>query len=366
MQKVTIFDVARKAGVSPATVSRVLNNNTKNHMREETKQKVLKAIKELNYTPNKYAQFMKKQKSGVIGVVVPDISNQFFSLMVRGIENISYQNDYSVIICDTENSIEKELKYMNVLIFKERVEGIILVPSNIENSQVKKFIKKKIPVVLADRKLKNLNVPYVGSDGFRDSYMLTEYLISLGYQKIGFVKGHHQLTTAQERFEGYVTAMNHYRLPVEKNYIKEGGYTFESGYKAGKEIINSNKELPQAIIAANDLMAVGVMRALEEEGIKIPQDIGVAGFDHIPLSSLVSPRLTTVEISAYTIGQEATLMLLDYIKKRRKQKKTLMLLDYIKKRRKQKKVKILDSKLIKGESCRCVRQAKVNMNLASG
>jgi len=338
MQKVTIVDVAKRARVSPTTVSRVLNNDTKGHMREETKQRVLKAIKELDYTPNKYARFMKKQKSGVIGVLVPDISNQFFSLMVRGVENVSYQNNYSVIICDAENSLEKENKYIDILL-KERVEGVILTSSANENEQVHKLIRKKIPVILADRKLKNVDIPYVGSDGFEDSYSLTQHLISLGYKEIGFVKGPCQVTTAQERFEGYISAMKDHGLTINDDYIREGDYTFEGGYKAGKDLINSVKRFPQAIIAANDLMAVGIIRALEEEKLKVPKDVGVAGFDHIPLSSLVSPRLTTIDISAYNIGQEAALMLLDYIKRKRKRKK----------------VKILDSKLIKGESCRCVK-----------
>lgn len=338
MQKITIIDVAKKAGVSPTTVSRVLNNNTKKHMREETKQRVLGAIKEFDYSPNKYAQFMKKQKSGVIGVLVPDISNQFFSLMVRGIENISYQNSYSVIICDAENSLEKENKYISVLL-KERVEGVIFTSSAIENNQVEKLTKKRIPVILADRKLKNVDIPYVGSDGFKDSYVLTQHLINLGYEEIGFIKGPSRVTTATERFEGYISAMRKNGLTINENYIKQGDYTFEGGYHAGKELVNLIKKLPQAIIAANDLMAVGIMRALEEKGLKVPQDIGAAGFDNIPLSSLVNPKLTTIEIPAYNIGQEAALMLLSYIKRKRKRRK----------------FKIVDTKLIKGESCRCVK-----------
>ena len=337
MRKITIIDVAIKAGVSPTTVSRVLNNDTRKHMREETKQRVSKVIKQLDYTPNKYARFMKKQKSGVIGVLVPDISDQFFSLMVRGIENISYQNDYSVIICDAENSLEKEKKYIKVLL-KEIVEGAILTSSGIENGKVKKFIKERIPVILADRKLKNGDLPYVGSDGIKDSYTLTKYLIDLGYKEIGFLKGPPEVATAKERFEGYIRAMEQNRLIIDENYLKQGDYTFQSGYLAGKELVGLNR-LPQAIIAANDLMAIGVIRALEERGLRIPEDIGVAGFGNIPLSSLVKPKLTTIEIPAYDIGREATLILLSYIKRKRKRIKT----------------KIMDTKLIKGESCKSLK-----------
>jgi len=337
MRKVTIIDVAKKAGVSLTTVSRVLNNNTRKHMREETKQRVSRVIKELDYTPNKYAQFMKKQKSGMIGVLVPDISDQFFSLMIRGIENISYQNGYSVVICDAENSLEKEKKYIKVLL-KEMVEGVILTSSGIENEKVKELIKERIPVILADRKLKNGDFPYIGSDGVKDSYELTKYLIDLGYTEIGFLKGPSGVATATERFKGYIRAMEQNRLIVNENYLKQGDYTFQSGYIAGKELVNFSR-LPQAIIATNDLMAIGIIRALEERGLRIPQDIGVAGFGNIPLSSIVKPKLTTIEIPAYDIGREAALILLSHIKRKRKRIK----------------IKIVDTKLIKGESCKSVK-----------
>lgn len=338
MKKVTIVEVAQKAGTSSTTVSRVLNDNTKEHMREETKQRVLKAIKELRYTPDKYARFMRKQKSGVIGVLVPDISNQFFSLMVRGVESISYQNGYSVIICDAENSLEKEKKYIDILL-NERVEGAILTSSGVENNYVEKFTTNKIPIILADRKLKNVSLPYVGSDGSKDGYAVTQYIINLGFKEIGFVKGPFLVTTATERFEGYKKAMVDNGLTINDNYLKEGDYTFEGGVKAGSDFVSSPSKLPQVIIAANDLMGVGIIRAIEKRRLKVPRDVGVVGFDNIPLSSLVNPKLTTMEIPAYTIGQEAILLLLDYIRGKRKRRK----------------IKIVDTKLIEGESCRCVK-----------
>ncbi|MCD6231915.1 LacI family DNA-binding transcriptional regulator [Candidatus Aerophobetes bacterium] len=334
MQKVTIIDVAKKAGVSPTTVSRVLNDNTEKHMREETKQRVLKVIRELDYTPDKYAQFMKKQKSGVIGVLVPDISNQFFSLMVRGVENVCYKNGYSVIICDTKNSLERENNYIDIVL-KERVEGIVLTSSSAHNEQIKKAIKKRIPVILADRRLRNVDLPYVGSDGFKDGYKMTQYLIDLGYKKIGFIKGPSEVATALERFKGYVRAMNKNGLEIGESYIRQGDYTFEGGYWAAKEMLTSCGRLPQAIIAANDLMAIGIIRAFEERGLKIPENIGIAGFDNISISSWISPKLTTVEIPAYSIGQEAASILIKHIRRETKLERN----------------RIVETKLIKGESC---------------
>jgi len=338
MRKVTIIDVAKKAGVSPTTVSRVLNDDTEKHMREETKQRVLKTIRELDYTPDKYAQFMKKQKSGVIGVLVPDISNQFFSLMVRGVENVSYKNGYSVIICDAENSLEKENNYIDILL-KERVEGIVLTSSGTQNEQIKKVIKKRIPVILADRRLKNVDLPYVGSDGFKDGYKMTQYLIDLGYKEIGFIRGPSQVATASERFKGYIKAIKENGLEIRDSYVRQGDYTFGGGYQAGKEMLSSCDKLPQAIIAANDLMAIGIIRAFEEKGLKIPEDIGIAGFDNISVSSWINPKLTTMEIPAYSIGQEAALILMSYIRRKRKRERN----------------KIVETRLIKGESCVCVK-----------
>lgn len=282
MNKVTIVDVAKKAGVSLTSVSRVINENTREHMREETKKRILKAIEELDYTPNKYAQFMKKRKSGVIGVVVPDISNQFFSLMVRGIQNTFYKHGYSVIIGDADNSLEKESKYIDILL-KEEVEGVILTSSGIENRQAEKLIQRNYPLILADRKLKNIDAPYVGSDGFKDSCTLTRHLVGLGYREIGFVKGPPSVATATERFQGYLKIMKDNSFTVNNRHIKNGDYTFEGGYRAGKELFASVNRLPQAIIAANDLMAIGIMRILKEKGLRIPEDIGLAGFDNIPL-----------------------------------------------------------------------------------
>ena len=202
-----------------------------------------------------------------------------------------------------------------------------------KNEEVRKFKKEKIPLVLADRKLKDEDLPYVGSDGIRDSCTLTKYLIDLKYTEIGFLKGPRDVSTAVERFRGYARTMEQNGLKIDDNYIKRGDYTFQSGYQVGKELANSRR-LPQAIIAANYLMGMGIIRALEGEGFRIPQDIGVAGFGNILLSSLVRPQLTTIEIPVYDIGREAALVLLNYMKRKRKRENT----------------RIVETKLIKGES----------------
>lgn len=332
-RELTIRDVAKKAGVSPTTVSRVLTGKSTGHMREETKRKVLEAIKELDYTPDKYARALKQQKTGIIGVLIPDISNIFFSRVVRGVEKIAYQNKYSVIICDSENSVEKEESYIDILL-QEKVEGLIFIPSSRKNDEVKRLVKRGIVVVLVDRTLDNFNFPAVVCDGFDDSYKLTKYLIDQGYKKIGFIKGPPAVTTAEDRYRGYIQALRDSNIGFNQVYVKKGRYTFESGYKAAREYLKI-KKLPQAIIAANDLMAIGVIRAFEKFGFKVPADVGIAGFDDILFSRLMSPRLTTIRIPAFQMGQQATRVLFNLMEGRSIRK--------IK--------RIVKTRLIKGDSC---------------
>ncbi|HIC95890.1 TPA: LacI family transcriptional regulator, partial [Candidatus Bipolaricaulota bacterium] len=307
MGQVTIREVAKRAGVSITTVSRVLTGNAKNHMRPETEERVLQAIRELDYSPNKYARALKRQRTGVIGVLAPDISNPFFSRLLRGVENVAYRHDYLVLTCDAENSLEKENRYIELLI-EERVEGVILISAAPRNEEAERLLRKGIHLVMADRRLENIEAPVVIADDFKAGYILTKYLLGLGYREIGFIQGPLNLSTARDRFRGFLRAMEEEGVEVHDRCFKEADYTFEGGYRAAQEILNGR--LPQAIIAANDLMAIGAIRALEDNGFSVPQDIGIAGFDNIPLAALAKPRLTTIAIPAYEMGQEAMEMLM--------------------------------------------------------
>lgn len=336
-RQVTIRDVAKKAGVSPTTVSRVLTGKSIGHMREKTREKILVAIKELKYTPNKYARALKQQKTGVIGVLIPDISDVFFSLIVRGVEKIAYQNKYSVIVCDSENSVEKEESYIDILI-QEMIEGLIFVPCSRRSDRIKKLIEREVMVVLVDRELDNFNLPAVVCDDFNNSYNLTKYLIDQGYKTIGFIKGPPAVTTAEDRYRGYIQALKDNNISFNEVYVKQGMYTFESGYKAAREYLRI-KKLPQAIIAANDLMALGAIGLFEKSGFKVPSDIGIAGFGDIPFARLMNPRLSTIRIPTFQMGQEATKVLFN-----------LMRGKSIRKMR-----RIMKTELIRGNSCRTIR-----------
>jgi len=331
--QVTIREVAKRAGVSISTVSRVLTGNTKNHMRPETEARVLQAIRELDYSPNKYARALKRQRTGVIGVLAPDISNPFFSQLLRGVENVAYRHDYLVLTCDAENSLEKENRYIEILI-EERVEGVILISSASRNEEVERLLRKGVHLVLADRKLENITAPAVVPDDLQAGYLLTNYLIELGYREIGFIQGQKEISTARERFLGFLRALEERGLGVQSRYLKEADYTFEGGYVATQELLNG--AVPQALIAANDLMAIGAIRALEDHGLNVPQDIGVAGFDNIPLAALAKPRLTTIDIPAYEMGQMAMEMLLEHVNEGNGRKEA---------------VRVMGVRLVKGESC---------------
>lgn len=335
MGQVTIREVAKRAGVSISTVSRVLTGNAKNHMRPETEARVLQAIRELDYSPNKYARALKRQRTGVVGVIAPDISNPFFSQLLRGVENVAYRHDYLVLTCDAENSLDKENRYIEILI-EERVEGVILISSTSRNEEVERLLRKRVHLVLADRKLENIEAPMVIADNFKAGYILTKHLLGLGYREIGFIQGPEGLSTARDRFQGFLRAMEEAGVKVHEKYLKEADYTLKGGYEAAQEMLNG--ELPQAIIAANDLMAIGAIRALEDNGLSVPRDVGIAGFDNIPLATLAKPRLTTIDIPAYEMGQEAMEMLLETINDTGTDK--------------QRKVRILEIALIKGDSCK--------------
>lgn len=334
---VTIRDVARQAGVSISTVSRVINESTS--VSPLTRERVLQVIDRLGYTPYKSAQTLKKKKTGVIGVVIPDISNPFFSLMVRGIGKAARAHGYSVLVCDTDNDPENESNYMNVLL-REHVEGVILTTTGRGDESVDRLLQRSIPLVAADRRLNRPDVASVLTDGVKDGVRLTRYLIGLGYRRMTFLSGPEHISTARERLHGFQQAMEAQGLPAQivPSPASKHGYTFESGYQAAQQLLKSGP-LPEALIAANDLMALGALRAFEEQGLAIPEDIGIAGFDHIPLAEWIRPRLTTMEIPAYEIGWNAMELLVQLIRQDPRHKRRIL----------------IPTRLIKGESTRRVR-----------
>ncbi|MEM1540520.1 MAG: LacI family DNA-binding transcriptional regulator [Candidatus Bathyarchaeia archaeon] len=300
----TIWDVARLAGVSPTTVSRVLNGQDTSHVSEETRARILQVLEKLDYVPIKAARILRRQKSGVVAVLLPDISNPFFALLARGVEYIAFQKGMSVMICDSNLSYEKESRYLDILL-TEGVDGVVFVPvDRSDGEKLKRLIRHGICVVVADRKAKGW--PVVEADNRGGSYALTKYVIELGYKHIAYIAGPPAVSTSHERLRGFLKAMREKGLnPVAVEY---GDFTFEGGHALAKKILREqNVDL---IMCGNDLMAMGALHAAAEMHRNVPYELGITGFDHIQFADLVHPPLTTVEVPAFEIGVKAVQLLL--------------------------------------------------------
>ncbi len=304
-KQATIREVAARAGVSPSTVSRVLNGNDADHMRPETKKRVLLAMKELDYTPVKAAQTLRRQHTQVIGILVPDISNSFFSRVVRGVGSVAFEKGFSTLVCDSNHSLEKESRYLDILL-AEGVEGIVFIPvGSPDMKRIDRLLHQGVRLVVADRRVAGM--PVVEADNRGGSRELTKYVLRLGYRKIAYIAGPQEVSTARDRLAGFQDAMA--EADVVPVIIHHGNFTYESGYEHARKVLSKHKV--DAIMAGNDLMAIGVIQAAEDKGLKVPKDLGITGFDNTPLLALARPKLTTVKVPAYRFGEEVARQLFD-------------------------------------------------------
>lgn len=303
----TITDVAKKAGVSIATVSRYLNGKADGNMKEATKRKIDEAIKELDYEPNSIARSLKNKETKTIGLLVPDIVNPFFPLMVRGVEDYLKQNGYSVFLCNTDQNSDEELAHLKLLQTR-KVDGIILVGVEMPSEQVLEYVTDT-PVVCLERHDQSADFDVIYSDNFQGAYDATAYLLSLGAKKIIHIAGRENSNVANLRKQAFVTCMTNHGL-MNEQAVLNGSFRLEDGYRLTTELIEKRNPLPDAIFYANDFMAFGGIRALLEKGIRIPQDISVVGYDDVIVSSLITPSLTTVRQPVYEMGKRAAELLL--------------------------------------------------------
>ena len=307
-KRADIRDVAARAGVSLSTVSRVLNDRTENHMRPDTRDKVLKAIRDLNYAPVKAAQTLRRLRTNTLGIVLPDITNLYFALLARGIESVAFEQGFTTLICDSNHQPEREIQYIDML-RSEDVEGIIFVPVGIADSKsLNTLLAQGIRVVAVDRRIPELPIAEV--DNYEASLGLAKYVLSLGYQQIAYITGPEIVSTGEDRLAGLSAALA--SRGIELSVLCRGDFTFESGYACAQRILSDTRV--DAILAANDLMAFGVLRAAEERRVSVPKDLGVAGFDHvphIPYATFMHPQLTTVEVPVYELGRAAASLLID-------------------------------------------------------
>jgi len=309
---VTIKDVAREAGVSVSTVSRVLNNSKP--VSDEIRVRVLAAVEKLNFQPNSLARSLVLKKTRLIGVLVPDIANPFFPVAIAGIEEIAGMYGYHILLFNTFGEIEKELQYLNIMKEKQ-VDGIIKMSTQVTEKHEEYFSNASIPMVVTSKCTDREDVPCVVIDDVKAAYDATQYLISLGHRRIGIISGPLDDSTGRDRFLGYQQAMLEHRLNLDFNLLKQGNFKVESGRRAMLEILQtvSPEHLPTAIFCANDEMAIGAIGAILDQGLKVPEDISVMGFDDIFIAPVFRPALTTVKQPIYDIGAVATRTLVKLI-----------------------------------------------------
>ncbi|KRQ86472.1 Catabolite control protein A [Caloramator mitchellensis] len=310
MKKVTINDIARIAGVSKATVSMVFNKKDEN-ISQETREKIFKVAKELNYIPNSVARSLATSKSYSIGIILPDITNPFFSEIARAIEDEANILGYNVILCNTDNKIKKEEEYIKLLISK-LVDGIIFIAGGASKKSLKLIKDNSVPFVLVDRYIEDYEDNYgVFCKNYEGVVEGVEYLLGKGKKKILFVKGPTELEISKQRFEGYKTTMSKYGLYID-DYVFESDFTLEGGKRATEEILNKLNDF-DAIFYSNDVMAFGGIKVLTRNGYKIPDDVSVVGFDNIQISEFIEPELTTISQPIYEMGKDACNLLVKVI-----------------------------------------------------
>lgn len=305
---VTIKDVARLAGVSISTVSRTINGT--GYVKPGTREKVEKAVRELGYSPNHVARSLSTGTTKIIGAVLPDISNPFFPTLARGIDDAVSAQGYTLIICNTDGDEAQEEKAVNVLIEK-RVDGILFVGGSTIASSLLKRAGEMVPIALIDREVQDVSCDKVIVDNYRGAYDMTQYLLSRGYRKIAFISGPSHLSTSKAREKGFLDCLTR-KTGCDKAPRFVGDFKYDTGYSLAREIIRMGLGI-DCLFCANDLMALGAMRFFLDSGLKVPEDIAVAGFDDIPISSLVRPSLTTVSQPAYRMGSLAAEILLNRI-----------------------------------------------------
>ena len=304
----TIQDVAKAAGVAPITVSRVLNNS--GYASEETRARVEAAIAALGYVPNTLARGLRSKRTQTLALIMTDITNPFFTLIARGVEDTASNAGYTVIFCNTDESEAEEEKYVNIIVQKQ-VDGVLLVPACSNSKSVKFLQSNEIPVVLIDRSIPDIPTDLVRCNSAEGAYNLVRYLIELGHQRIVTITGPHVVSTSEDRASGYEQAMIEAKL---ERYIQVyyGPFTHESGYELTGQALALDPH-PTAIFGANNFISIGVLKALRDAGLRVPEDVSVVGFDDLPVSLIVDPILTVVSQPAYEMGSKATDLLLKRI-----------------------------------------------------
>jgi len=306
-KSITIKDIAKEAGVSLGTVSNYLNRNVP--VSKKLSKKIQKVISKYDFRKNISASSLRGKNSKLIGVIIPDSSSMVFSFVIKEIEKLAHNYGYSVVICNSDNNYGKEIEYMNVL--KSRnTDGIIIIPSEEKLDIFHGFDLKKIPVVLINRRIINSNVDYVTIDTYSVLIELIDYLVGLGHRKIAYMSRELYLSQSRERLNGYIDGLKKNKININDKLIIEGeGYFIEGGYNDMQSILNLD-ERPTAVIAYNDSMAIGAIKAIKDHKLNVPEDFSVIGFDNSFIDDYIEPALTSLTFQKKEIANKSFELLL--------------------------------------------------------
>jgi len=305
-------DVARRAGVSIATVSRVLNNSES--VNEETRMKILKAIKELKYQPSRVAKRLRSKSGGgnLLGVLIPDIENPFYVDVLRGIEDMAYQNNYVIIMCNFSQDEKKESRYLEIL-ESEAIDGLVAAPASEDDPRVKKFLRSGLPVVCVDRGLKGLDVDLVWVNNEEGAYQAVTYLVQQGYKRVAHIAGLSTIPSSRLRDIGYRKALTDNGIEIDESLIVYGDSSYRSGVELTEKLLKLSPP-PDALFTGNNLITLGALEVINKKKLQIPGDIAILGFDDMNWSNALNPPLTAVRQPAYEIGRRAGELLIQRIK----------------------------------------------------
>ncbi len=299
----TVEDVAREAGVSTATVSRVFNRSPL--VTEKTVNEVLAVAEKMNYKPSRVARRLRSQKSasGVIGVIITDIKNPFFSEVVRGVEDVAFEKQHGIITCNSDENDEKERFYLNTLI-SEQISGLVIAPTPHNFPLLQDLADRGYPIVLVDRTGPEPTFDSVKVNNVEGAYKAVSQLLELGHRRIGLIGGIPGITTTEERYKGFLDAHDAHEVEVDEQLVSFGNSRQDGGIEQTRKLL-SKDDPPTALFVTNNLMTLGCLQELHERKVKIPSEMAVVGFDDMPWAVALNPPLTAVKQPGYELGNSA-------------------------------------------------------------
>jgi LacI family transcriptional regulator len=296
-----IGEIAKRAKVSTATVSRTLNQS--GPVKAATARKVWRAVTELNYYPNSHARALVSGRSRLIGLIVSDITNPFFPELIRAFEGLAAQQQYDLLLTSTDYDTTRMTACLRRML-ERKVDGVAMMTSEMDAGLIKELSRRNVPIVFMDVGQVGPRMSHVAMDYGNGVRQAVDHLVQLGHTHVGFIAGPLELHSARTRHQAFVDGLRHHGIGLDRKLMREGTHTAEGGEKAMKELLKLSR-LPTAVVCSNDWTAIGALHAIHAAALRVPEDISLVGFDDIPLSSYITPSLTTVRMSARDVGSTA-------------------------------------------------------------